>query len=82
MIGEAGTYNSNFIVYWLILDHKMCQDQSCKKYVHIKSGRDAISITEDFSVEFDKKTFTTSQAEKLSNHFSFSHIGDTLLGKI
>ena len=59
----------------------MCSDQTCRKYLHIKSGSDALSLNENLSVEFNRKTFTTSQVGKLSNHFAFSHIGDTLLGR-
>ena len=58
----------------------MCQDNICTKYLNIQTGVDSLSISEHLSLEFNKKTFTSSQVGKLSNKFSFSHIGDTLLG--
>ena len=58
----------------------MCQDNTCTKYLNIQTGVDSLSISEHLSLEFNKKTFTSSQVGKLSNQFSFSHIGDTLLG--
>ena len=69
-----------FILFF-ILDHKVCKNKKCKKYLHINIDAETLSLSEDMKIEFNKNTYSTKQARKLthSDLFDISQIGDTIL---
>ena len=66
---------------WLISDHKVCNKQNCKKYLHINIDAETLSLSEDLRIEFNKNSYSTKQARKLthSDLFDISQLGDTIL---
>ena len=68
-------------IHIVIADHKICRNQNCKKFLHINIDAQTLSLSEDLKIEFNKNTYSTKQARRLTHTdlFDISQIGDTIL---